>query len=741
MAFLHSETEATCTTLCAGVAHLRPQTARQYCQALQSEITHLDRHPCRSILIPELLTLAALNWAATRPFLSAVRELPANDDAVRQWAGLAFQLCACDIDAGIAFLESTSQAIVHLGMEQIPLWGATALTAIQARTRLWKAASAYLRISSGGQGICSLNRWEFYLEQAGRIASVSPAAAEAFVLAGQRACLLLTDEETRQWVAAGLATQAKESELIAFFGATSLKAMETRDKLTSGTPLSDHINTLALMCEALTGRRIKIRSNTGLAGVKGFTGGAATDGNSVFLPGVVKHFGLFKLMALHQTMLLGRRQFLMEAGRVSFDPVDLHLYADKRLIQRMPGLAAEMQRQSLENLPAAYPMQPGRPLSTPLPWWGDILPELIRNTAAIADNVQARAAEYYDDVPPELIDMLLANLMAEGQRDTDALWQMLSQVMDAMDLNSPDAEILPDSVKTFFYKEWDQTLADYKLDWCLVRQKPVCEDPNRFVSDLCQRQQGLITLIRNQFARLKPEQFKKYRAQPYGDSLDLDALIEAMVDRRCGSVLSDNIYIRRDKRERNVAVLFLVDVSGSTEEQVNGQRIIDIQKEAMVLMAEALDSLGDPYAIFGFTSEGRFRVDVLQVKDFFEAYSDSVRYRLGNLQPAGLTRMGAVIRHAMYKLEAVPAAIRLMVILTDGRPYDLEYGNLDYAIADTRKAIQDVRRKRIHPFIITSDIKSTEYLQRIAPQTQSIIVPRVNLLPTVLPAIYKRLTF
>lgn len=737
---LHAETEAAYAALCAGVAHLRPQTARQYCQALHPEMAHLDQHPGRSILIPELLKLAALNWAATRPFLNAVRGLPQDHTAVHQWASLVHQLCACDIDVGIAFLESTPQALTHLGMSQIQLWGATALAAIQANKHLWKAASAYLRIASDGKSMCSLKRWEFFLQQAGRIADVSPAAAEAFVLTGQRACLLLTEEETRQWVSAGLAVQAKESELITFFGATSSKAMETRDQLTSGEPLRDHLGTLALMCEALAGRRINIRSNTGLVGIKGFTGGAATDGNCIFLPEVVKQFGLYKLMALHQTMLLGRRQFLMEAGRASFDPVDLHLYADKRLIQHLPGLAAEMRRQFSENLPETYPMQPGRPLTTPLPWWGDILPELIRDTAATAGNVQARASAQYEDVSPELIEMLLANLMAEGQRDSDALWQMLTQIMDEMDLSSPEAETLPDSVKTFFYKEWDQNLADYKLDWCLVRQKPVSEDPNGFVSDLCQRQHGLIMLIRKQFTRLKPEQFKKYRAQPYGDSLDLDALIEAVVDQRCGSVLSDNIYIRQDKRERDVAVLFLMDMSGSTEEQVNGQRIIDIQKEAMVLMAEALDALGDPYAILGFTSEGRFRVDVLQVKDFHETYSDAVRYRLGNLQPAGLTRMGAVIRHAIYKLENVPAAIRLMVILTDGRPYDLEYGNLDYAIADTRKAIQEARRTRIHPFIITSDAKSTDYLRRIAPQTQSIIVPRVELLPMVLPAIYKRLT-
>jgi len=160
----------------------------------------------------------------------------------------------------------------------------------------------------------------------------------------------------------------------------------------------------------------------------------------------------------------------------------------------------------------------------------------------------------------------------------------------------------------------------------------------------------------------------------------------------------------------------------------------------MVLMAEALNALGDPYAILGFSSDGRFRIDLIQVKDFSEPYDERACYRLGNLEPAGLTRMGAVVRHAIYKLEGEDAAIKILVILTDGRPYDLEYGNLDYAIADTHKAIQEASRKRIHPFIITSDAKSADYLRRIAPQTQSIIVPRVELLPGLLPAIYKRLT-
>jgi nitric oxide reductase activation protein len=230
------------------------------------------------------------------------------------------------------------------------------------------------------------------------------------------------------------------------------------------------------------------------------------------------------------------------------------------------------------------------------------------------------------------------------------------------------------------------------------------------------------------------------KAQSFGDDLDIDALIQAIVEMKSGSHMREDIYIRRDKRIRDVAVLFLVDLSGSTEEQVNGRRVIDIQKEAMTLMAEALDSLGDPFAIYGFCSEGRFRVDLFSVKSFEDDYQDAVRFRLGNLEPANLTRMGAVIRHGIAKLEPVDAMIKVMIIITDGRPYDLEYGNLDYAMADTRKAFKEARSKRIHPFVITSDDKGITYLRQICSQTQSIILPKVEVLPRILPALYKRLT-
>ena len=147
-------------------------------------------------------------------------------------------------------------------------------------------------------------------------------------------------------------------------------------------------------------------------------------------------------------------------------------------------------------------------------------------------------------------------------------------------------------------------------------------------------------LIRKQFMKLKPELFKKYKAQPTGDALDIDALVQALIDRQSGASMSENVYVRRDKRVRDVAVFFLVDLSGSTDEKVNGQRVIDIQKDAMVVMSEALEALGDPYAIYGFSTQGRFRVDMFTVKDFNEAYDEKVQYRLGSLEPMGLTTDG-----------------------------------------------------------------------------------------------------
>ena len=740
---LSAQAHHTFLQLETAVSHLRSRKSSIFLAQARKQIEDADGTPLAEEILKGASELCHLNWALILPYFHTLKKLPSEKDIIAPWTRLVRKLAEQDIDVALTFVEQTPVALDNRGIDGLFTWGELASEALeQAETRaeIWKAIKAYLEEAGSCQYGYPLSRWRFFLHQAVRIAKVSPAAAEAFIQHGNRMCLLLTDTETARWVEDGLDPCRSEPERVNFFSGTSLKALESRDGLATGVALKDRSQTLALICEAALGHSVKIQSNTALVGHKGFTGGAATDGHTIFLPDTVPTFSLLKLMALHQAMLLHAPDFPEKPDKTPFDPTPIHLDADRRLLKKLPGLIAAMEHISGPDLPANYPRAFEKTVTPTLSWWGDILPELISQTSATFSEIKEKTAETYGDVPPELVEALLATMMAEGERDGDALWQMFREMLDNMVFDSPDIEELQENVKTFFYKEWDRTLSDYKLDWCLVRQRYPDDSPNDFVEKLRDDLHGLISLLRRQFMKLKPERFKKYRAQPSGDALDIDALVQAMVDKRTGSFLSENVYVRRDKRIRDVAVLFLLDLSGSTEETVNDRRVVDIQKEAMALMAEALNSLGDPYAIYGFSSEGRFRVDLFSVKDFGEAYDQTVQYRLGNLEPLGLTRMGAVIRHALHKLEGVSAAIKLLVILTDGRPYDLEYGNLEYATADTGKAIREARRAKIHPFIITSDQKGAEYLRKISSETQSIVLPSVDSLPIMLPALYKRLT-
>ncbi len=695
---------------------MRSRQTRSFYISTAQHLEAVQGQPLGPVIMEKARELSARSWALVEPFFATVKHL-ANEELLRQWSALALRLAAQDIDAALTFIAETPAALKTFNLADFFIWGEWALAAVRMERRASRAVRAYLAEAASERCAIPMPRWEFFLQQAITIARASAQAAEGFIRLGARVCLLLNDDETIRWVEEGLATCRNEAELINFFSGTSLKALEKRDSIATGVTLKDRSNTLALICEALLGRTVRIRSNISLLGVRGFTGAAATDGRVIYLPDVTPDFGLLKLMALHQAMLLADEGWQYELERATANPAQIHLEMDKLLLQRLPSLKKEMYRYMDNRYVNSYPHGLREELPKHMPWWGDLLPHLIAETSDTIRQIKAKAAEHEAELPPEVLEALLASMMAEGEREVDGLWARLLDMLNHLEFTSPDPEELEESAKTFFYKEWDEGLGDYKLDWTLVRQRLAKDDPNPFVEDIRKRLQGLINLIRRQFTRLKPERFKRYRAQPLGDDLDIDALVQAIVDLKAHSFLSENVYIRRDKQIRDVAVLFLVDMSASTAEEVNGRRVIDIEKEAMALMAEALDSLGDNFAIFGFTSEGRFRVDLFTVKEFGEAYGDRVQYRLGNLEPKELTRLGAVIRHGIYKLENTPAVIKLLVILTDGRPYDLEYGSMDYALADTRKALQEARNRKIHPFIITSDKKGASYLRKISPQT------------------------
>ncbi len=725
--------------LCSLIAHMRSRRSRNFFMQTLNAMESLKEVPSRDEILKKALLLGATSWSLVIPYFANAKTMAGQDGLLEEWTRFTLRLAERDIDVAGAFLEQTAEALAQHGPEEFLSWGELALEILNGNQGIWRVAKAYMEESLNGERDFDLPRWQHLLNLAGSICNCSPHAAEAFVRKGSHTCRLLNDEEVQQWVLKGMAENQCEEDLVGYFSATSAKAREQRDYLISGVKLSEAAGTLALICEAYLGRPIRVRSNESLAGVQGFGGGAATDGRTVFLPPKAPDFVLFKLMALHQCALLDQTALRLITGDKSISHTTAHLAAERALLTTMPGLRQDMEKVAQGQLPPHYPQEPPLKMSPPPLWWGDFLPVLMQEANAAITQLQQKAQEI-SDLPTEVVEALLEAMMAKGQREVAGLWKQLNDLFESIEFDSPEAEDLDEDYEAFNYWEWDKNLGDYKIDWCLVRQRMAKDDPNDIVAATREARQGLINLIRSQFARLKPERFRKYRAQPYGDNLDIDALIQSLVEMRTSGWLNENVYVRRDKRVRDVAVLFLLDQSGSTEEEVAGRRVMDLQKEAMVLMAEALDSLGDPFGIMGFSSEGRFRVDMFMVKDFWEEYDQTVQYRLGNLQPLHFTRMGAVVRHAIHQLDQVPAAIRLLIILTDGRPYDSEYGNLDYAVEDTKKALMEAKKHQISPFIITTDKKGASYLKRISPQTQSIIVPRVELLPTVLPNMYRRLT-
>ena len=300
------------------------------------------------------------------------------------------------------------------------------------------------------------------------------------------------------------------------------------------------------------------------------------------------------------------------------------------------------------------------------------------------------------------------------------------------------------------YDEWDRELTDHRLGWCRVVEKRVKHGDANFVDQTKERHKGVISSIRHQFQLMKPENLTRVSNEVDGEEFDLNAVIDYVIDRRADGQQSERIYTKRLRRRRDVAVSFLLDQSSSTARTIGrhplqpytrpGRRIIEIEKEGLVLMSEALEAVGDTYAINGFTSEGRRNVKFYVVKDFDEKYSDEVKRRIGGINYQNNTRLGAAIRHATAKLAKQDARTRLLIVLSDGRPYDHDYGDARYAREDTREALRQAKNEGITPFCITIDRESEAELKDLYGEIGYTIIDDVLSLPERLPGIYRRLT-
>jgi nitric oxide reductase NorD protein len=286
----------------------------------------------------------------------------------------------------------------------------------------------------------------------------------------------------------------------------------------------------------------------------------------------------------------------------------------------------------------------------------------------------------------------------------------------------------------FLYNEWDYERQNYRKNWAVLRELEVHPSHDHFVDRTLIKYRGLAMELRRTFEALRGED-RLLKKQPYGDDIDIDALVEALADSRHGEEMTERLFTRLNKLERNIAVMFMVDMSGSTKGWIN-----DAEREALALLCEALETLGDRYAIYGFSGMTRKRCELYRIKAFEEPYSEEIKARISGIRPKDYTRMGVTIRHLTRLLNDVEARNKLLITLSDGKPDDYDTYRGAYGIEDTRMALIEAKRSGIHPFCITIDTEARDYLPHMYGAVNYALIDEVRKLPLKVSDIYRRLT-
>ncbi|KFG69063.1 VWA domain-containing protein [Microvirga sp. BSC39] len=305
-----------------------------------------------------------------------------------------------------------------------------------------------------------------------------------------------------------------------------------------------------------------------------------------------------------------------------------------------------------------------------------------------------------------------------------------------------DLDLPPEAVDTtsltgeMTYPEWDYTRKAYWPNHCRVLTAHAGDQGETWEADEEARRR--IRRVRRQFEALRPKH-EILRAQPDGEELDIDALVRARSDLLAGGSGSDRVHLASKRQAHDLAVTLLVDVSLSTDAWVDNRRVLDVEKEALLVLAHGLAACGDSHSIMTFTSRRRSWIRVETVKDFDEPMGAAVERRISALKPGYYTRIGTGIRHATAKLAERPNRQRLLLVLTDGKPNDIDYYEGRFGIEDTRRAVMEARRAGVTVFGVTVDREAQSYFPTLFGRGGYAIVNQVAKLPSALPAIYRQL--
>lgn len=282
------------------------------------------------------------------------------------------------------------------------------------------------------------------------------------------------------------------------------------------------------------------------------------------------------------------------------------------------------------------------------------------------------------------------------------------------------------------YPEWDHRVSAYRFPGATVRLAAAPEGDAAWAERVLARHASLVRQVRRRFDGLRPRRVRRGR-QADGAEVDLDAYVTGVADRHAGEPGDDRLYTDSRPARRDLAIAVLADASASTDAWVSGTlRIVDVEKEALVVLLEALDVLGDRHAVLAFSGQGPGAVHVLTVKGFDEGSRTSARRRIAALDADGYTRVGAAVRHASALLGRERARYRLLLLLSDGKPNDVDQYAGRYGIEDTRQAVAEARLQGLMPFCLTIDREAPSYLPAIFGPRGFAVLSRPERLPHVL---------
>jgi nitric oxide reductase NorD protein len=298
------------------------------------------------------------------------------------------------------------------------------------------------------------------------------------------------------------------------------------------------------------------------------------------------------------------------------------------------------------------------------------------------------------------------------------------------------------------YDEWDYRVQLQRPHWTtLIEHRPERGDAEH-MEHILEKHKPVANRLRHLIERLQPRGVVRRRGYEDGDELDIGAAVSAMTDMRRGVMPDPRVNIRITRHWRDLSLLVLLDLSASTNEPVacagefEGQQptVLDLTREACGLLAWAVDSIGDRFAMHGFASDGRHDVRYYRLKDFDEAYDENVRARLAGMQGGLSTRMGTALRHAGRQLLQQPSQKRLVLVITDGEPADIDERDPRYLREDCRHAVDELSAQGVHSFCLTLDPQADAYVAHIFGTNNYSIVDNVMALPERLPRMFSALT-